>query len=311
MSQPEIEKLQGKILDLKEEKGALLLAHNYQVIEIQEVADFVGDSLELCRRAQGVEDAELIVFCGVDFMAETASILNPGKKVVIPTSTARCPMAAMLPVTVLMEAKEAHPGAPVVLYVNTLAEAKAEADVTCTSANAADIIAQLEEETVLFGPDRNLVWYASRQVPEKTLIPIPDFGHCYVHRFLGDGSEAMELKKKYPDAELLVHPECEPEFQLKADHVLSTGGIYQRCKESDAKVFIIGTEVGMVGRLRREIPGKTFLPAKEYAECSAMKRITLENTLEALRLEEPVVEVPDDIAERARIPIERMLEMGR
>ena len=311
MSQPEIEELQGKILDLKEEKGALLLAHNYQVIEIQEVADFVGDSLELCRRAQGVEDADLIVFCGVDFMAETASILNPGKKVVIPTSTARCPMAAMLPVSVLMEAKTAHPGAPVVLYVNTLAEAKAEADVTCTSANAADIIAQLEEETVLFGPDRNLVWHASRRIPEKTIIPIPDFGHCYVHRFLGDGSEAMKLKKKYPDAELLVHPECEPEFQLKADHVLSTGGIYRRCKESDAKIFIIGTEVGMVGRLRREIPGKTFLPAKEYAECSAMKRITLENTLEALRLEEPVVEVPDDTAKRARIPIERMLEMSR
>ena len=311
MSQPEIGELQGKIVDLKEEKGALLLAHYYQVIEIQEVADFVGDSLELCRRAQGVEDAELIVFCGVDFMAETAFILNPGKKVVIPTSTARCPMAAMLPLSVLREAKEAHPGAPVVLYVNTLAEAKAEADVTCTSANAADIIAQLEEETVLFGPDRNLVWYASKRVPGKAIIPIPDYGHCYVHRFLGDGSEAMELKKKYPDAELLVHPECEPEFQLKADHVLSTGGIYRRCVESDAKIFIIGTEVGMVGRLRREIPGKTFLPAKEYAECSAMKRITLENTLEALRLEEPVVEVPDDIAERARIPIERMLEMSR
>ncbi|MDH5790899.1 MAG: quinolinate synthase NadA [Candidatus Bathyarchaeota archaeon] len=311
MSPPGTEELQRRILELKEEKGALLLAHNYQVGEIQEVADFVGDSLELCRRAQEVEEADLIVFCGVDFMAETASILNPDKRVVIPNLAARCPMAAMLPMSVLREAKENNPEAAVVVYVNTLAEAKAESDVTCTSANAAEIITQLEEETVLFGPDRNLVWYVSSRVPDKTIIPVPDYGHCNVHRFFGEGTEAMELKRKYPKAELLVHPECEPEFQLKADHVLSTGGIYRRCVESDAKVFIIGTEVGMVDRLRREIPGKTFLPAKEHAECSAMKRIDLENTLEALRLEEPVVEVPDDIARRARIPIERMLAMSR
>ncbi len=311
MKSPSISELQREIVELKEEKDAILLAHNYQIVEIQETADFIGDSLELCRMAQRIEDKELIVFCGVDFMAETASILNPDKKVVIPTSTARCPMAAMLPMGVLRSAKEAHPEAAVVVYVNTLAEAKAEADVTCTSANAAEIIAKLEEDTVLFGPDRNLVWYASQRVPEKTIIPIPDHGHCYVHRFFGDGYEAMELKKKHPDAELLVHPECEPEFQLKADHVLSTGGMYRRCKESPAKVFIIATEVGMVGRLRREIPGKTFLPAKRYAECSAMKRIDLENTLRALQEEEPVVKVPDGIAKRARAPIERMLEMSR
>ena len=302
--------LQRKITELKEEKGALLLVHNYQIPEIQEIADFIGDSLELCRRAQRVADSELIVFCGVDFMAETASVLNPSKKVIIPNTGARCPMAAMLPMDVLKQYKEYNPGAPVVVYVNTLAEAKAEADVTCTSANAAEIIAQLEGETVLFGPDRNLAWYVSRRNPEKTVIPVPDDGHCYVHRFLGDGSEAMELKRKYPEAELLVHPECEPEFQLKADYILSTGGMYRRCKESDAEVFIIGTEVGLVDRLRREIPGKTFLPAKQYAECSAMKRITLENTYEALLNEAPVVRVPDDIARRARIPIERMLEMS-
>ncbi len=302
--------LQRKITELKGEKDALLLAHNYQIPEIQEIADFVGDSLELCRKAQGVEDRELIVFCGVDFMAETASVLNPSKRVVIPDTGARCPMATDLPIEVLKKYKAANPGAPTVLYVNTLAEAKAEADITCTSANAAEIVAQLESDTVLFGPDRNLAWYVSQRNPEKTVIPVPDDGHCYVHRFLGDGSEAMELKKKYPDAELLVHPECEPEFQLKADHVLSTGGMYRRCKESDAEVFIIGTEVGMVDRLRREIPGKTFLPAKQYAECAAMKRITLENTYEALLNEAPVVRVPNDIARRARVPIERMLEMS-
>ena len=307
----ELTGLQRKIVELKEEKNALLLAHNYQRIEIQEIADFVGDSLELCRRAQGVEDRELIVFCGVDFMAETASILNPQKKVVIPSAKAMCPMAAMLPLQVLKNVKEEYPGAPVVLYVNTLAEAKAEADVTCTSANAAEIVARLEGDPILFGPDVNLAWYVSQKVPEKTLVPIPDYGHCRVHRFLGDGSEAMELKKKYPDSELLVHPECEPEFQEKADFVLSTGGIYRRCKESPAKVFIIGTEVGMVDRLRREIPGKTFLPAKEYSECAAMKRITLENTYEALKNEAPVIHVPEEIAARARIPIQRMLEMSR
>ncbi len=307
----ELTGLQRKIVELKEEKNALLLAHNYQRIEIQEIADFVGDSLELCRRAQGVEDRELIIFCGVDFMAETASILNPQKKVVIPSAKAICPMAAMLPLKVLKNMKEEYPGAPVVLYVNTLAEAKAEADVTCTSANAAEIVAQLEGDIILFGPDVNLAWYVSQRVPEKTLVPVPDYGHCLVHRFLGDGSEAMELKKKYPDAELLVHPECEPEFQEKADFVLSTGGIYRRCKESPAKVFIIGTEVGMVDRLRREIPGKTFLPAKEYSECAAMKRIALENTYEALENEAPVIHVPEEIAARARIPIQRMLEMSR
>jgi quinolinate synthase len=306
----ELTELQRKIVDLKEEKNALLLAHNYQIIEIQEIADFVGDSLELCQRAQDAQDRELIVFCGVDFMAETASILNPLKKVVIPSAKAICPMAAMLPLKVLRGMKEAYPGAPVVLYVNTLAEAKAEADITCTSANAAEIVAQMEGDTVLFGPDVNLAWYVSQKVPGKTVVPVPDNGHCHVHRFLGDGSEAMELKKQYPDAEILVHPECEPEFQKKADYVLSTGGIYRRCKESLAKVFIIGTEIGMVDRLKREIPGKTFLPAKKFSECAAMKRITLENTYDSLLNEAPVIRVPEGIATRARIPIERMLEMS-
>ena len=303
--------LQRKILSLKEEKNALLLAHNYQVPEIQEIADYVGDSLELCMKAANVEDSGVIVFCGVDFMAETASLLNPDKKVVLPTASARCPMAAMLPASVLREAKAAHPEAAVVLYVNTLAEAKAEADVVCTSANAADIIRRMDSETVLFGPDVNLVFHVSRLCPEKTIIPVPADGFCYVHRFLGDGTEALELKRRHPDAELLVHPECEPEFQLRADHVLSTGQMYRHCAKSDSNVFIIATEVGLVDRLRREIPGKTFLPAKEYAECAAMKRITLENTFQALKQERPVVTVPEEIAERARAPIERMIEMTR
>jgi len=307
----DISGLQGKIIALKEEKRGLLLAHNYQVPEIQEIADFVGDSLELCMRAAAIEDAGLIVFCGVDFMAETAALLNPGKRVVLPTASARCPMAAMLPAGVLREAKRAHPGAPVVLYVNTLAEAKTEADVVCTSANAAEIVGQLEAETVLFGPDANLVFHVSRMNPGRTIIPVPADGFCHVHRFFGDGEEALELKRRHPGAELLVHPECEPEFQLRADRVLSTGQMYRHCARSGSKVFIIATEVGMVERLRREIPGKTFIPANKYAECTAMKRITLENTYEALRREEPVVTVPEEIAEKARKPIQRMLEMTR
>ena len=307
----EVTELQRKIVELKEEKNALLLAHNYQIIEIQEIADFVGDSLELCQKAQTAHDSELIVFCGVDFMAETASILNPLKKVVIPSAKAVCPMAAMLPLKVLRSMKEAYPGAPVVLYVNTLTEAKAEADITCTSANATEIVSQMEGDTVLFGPDVNLAWYVSERVPEKTVVPVPDNGHCHVHRFIGDGSEAMELKRKYPDAELLVHPECEPEFQKKADHVLSTGGMYRHCMESPSKVFIIGTEAGMVDRLRREIPGKTFLPAKKFSECAAMKRITLENTYDSLLNEAPVIRIPEELASRARVPIERMLELSR
>ena len=303
--------LQRKILELKEEKNALLLTHNYQIPEIQEIADYLGDSLELCMRAAEVEDARLIVFCGVDFMAETASLLNPDKKVVLPTASAQCPMAAMLPARVLREAKKAHPEADVVLYVNTLAEAKAEADIVCTSANTGEIIRRMDSDTVLFGPDKNLAFFASRMNPEKTIIPVPADGFCYVHRFFGDGSEALELKKQHQGAELLVHPECEPEFQLKADHIFSTGQMYRHCKSSSSKVFIIATEMGLVDRLRREIPGKTFLQAKKYAECSAMKRITLENTFEALKREEPVVKVPEEIAEKARAPIVRMLEMTR
>jgi quinolinate synthase len=305
-----VTELQRKITELKTEKNAVLLVHNYQVSEIQEIADFIGDSLELSRKAQEAGDIDLIVFCGVNFMAETASILNPDKKVILPSKTSLCPMAAMLPVGVLREAKAKYPEADVVLYVNTLAEAKAEADVTCTSANTVEIISQLNSDTIIFGPDKNLVWYASQRIPDKTIIPVPEHGHCNVHTLFGDGDEAMKLKQRYPEAELLVHPECEPNFQKNADFVLSTGGIYRRCKESDAKIFIIGTEVGMVERLRREIPGKTFFPALEYNECSAMKRITLENTYQALLNETPVVRVPDDIANRARVPIERMLDMS-
>ncbi len=302
--------LQEKITELKEEKNALLLVHNYQIPEIQEIADFLGDSLELCRRAQEAEEADMIVFCGVDFMAETAKVLNPEKKVIIPNGEAKCPMAGMLSMEVLLEAKKRHPEAPVVLYVNTLAEAKAEATATCTSANADKIVKKLGGDKVIFGPDRNLAYYVQQRLPKVELIVVPEDGHCRVHRFFGEGEEAMKLKEKYPGAEVWAHPECEPEFQDKADHVLSTGGMVRRAGETEAETIIVGTEEGLIARLQRENPEKRFLPAKEYAICAAMKRITLENLYEALVNEKPVVEVPEEIAERASKAIERMLELS-
>ena len=302
--------LQRRILTLKDEKKAVLLVHNYQVPEIQEIGDYLGDSLQLCRQAQRVKDAELIVFCGVDFMAETAAILNPDKKVIIPSLEACCPMAAMLPLSRLRGAKERHPGAPVVLYVNTLAEAKAEATVICTSANADRIVAGLGAEKVIFGPDRNLAYYVERRVPEVDLVVVPEDGYCSVHRFLGNGDDAMELKQLHPGAEVWAHPECEPEFQDRADYVLSTGGMTRRAVESDAETFIVGTEQGLIDRLRNEHPHKTFLPVKKYAECAAMKRIDLDNLYEALREERHVVTVPEDTADKARRAIERMLQMS-
>ena len=302
--------LQLKIMELKTDKNAILLVHNYQIPEIQVLADFIGDSLELCREAQRVEDIDLIVFCGVDFMAETAAILIPDKKVVLPALSARCPMAAMLPMDRLLEAKKEHPGAPVVLYVNTLAEAKAEATVTCTSANADQIVKRLNANKVIFGPDVNLAYYVEKRVPGVEIVPVPEDGHCNVHRFLGKGNEGMALKKEHPDAVLIIHPECEPEFQEKADYVLSTGGMVRYVRDSDAKKFIIGTEIGLIDRLRREHPDKTFFPVKPFAECPAMKRISLENTYNALLNEEYRVVVPKDIADRARVSIERMLELS-
>ncbi len=302
--------MQRKIIKVKEEKNALLLVHNYQIPEIQVIADYMGDSLGLCREAQKAEDKEIIVFCGVDFMAETAAILNPDKKVVLPSHLACCPMAGMLPTSELVKAKESHPGVLVVLYVNTLAEAKAEATVTCTSANAAEIVRKLGSDEVIFGPDKNLAYYVSKQVPEVRLIIVPEEGHCNVHRFLGKGEEALELKKKYPDAELWVHPECEPEFQDVADFIMSTGGMVRRVNESDANTFIVGTENGLIERLKREHPEKTFLPVKEDAICAAMKRINLDNLYLSLLNEEPEVKIAEDIASKARKSIELMLELS-
>ena len=304
-----LNELQKEILRLKKEKNAIILCHNYQPGEIQEIADFIGDSLELCIKASQIKTKDLVVFCGVDFMAETAYILNPGKKIVIPDASAECPMAHMLPAEEIKKAKERYPNAAVVLYVNTLAESKAEADVLCTSANALKIVENLKEETILFGPDRNLAWYVSQNT-KKEIIPIPENGHCYVHKMFNP-ADILILKEKYPDASVLIHPECDPEVQQAGNYVLSTGGMLKQVNESSKDTFIIGTEIDMCTRLNRENPGKKSIPAFEEAICENMKLHTLEKVKNSLLNEDFVVTVPKDIAIKALKSVQRMLDISR
>lgn len=300
-----MDELVREIERLKEERNAIIMAHNYQLPEIQDIADFLGDSLELARKAVNV-DADVIVFAGVDFMAETAKILNPEKRVLLPTRRATCAMANMLKVEYILKAKEQYPDAPVVLYVNTTAETKAYADVTVTSANAAKIVGKLDSDVIIFGPDKNLAHYVAK-VTGKKVIPVPEYGHCYVHRqfTLEDVERARKL---YPNAKLMVHPECEPEVQERADIIVSTGGMIRRAPEHDE--WVVFTERDMVYRLQKLYPDIKFHPAKEDAICIGMKAITLNHIYESLRDMKYEVEVPEDIAEKARRAIERMLEMS-
>lgn len=302
-----LSRLQEKVLQLKKRESAVMLVHNYQVSEIQEIADFIGDSLQLSIKATEVDNVDYIVFCGVDFMAETASILNPNKRVILPATEARCPMAAMLTAEKLIEAKSQYPDALVVLYVNTLAEAKAEADVMCTSANAVEVVGKLNADKILFGPDKNLAWYVQSKIPDKEIIPIPLYGHCYVHTMFG--AETIIKKEQHPKAELMVHPECDPEIQEAADFVGSTGQMYKHAQESHYKEFIVATEIGLIERMRREIPGKTFICANEEAICRQMKNITLEKVFLSLKNKSPIVKVPEEIAVKARKAIKRMMEL--
>jgi len=303
----EQKELTEKILKLKNEKKALLLAHNYQRPEIQEIADYVADSIGLCRRAQQEEEARLLIFSTVNFMAESAVILNPNKKVVIPDKNALCPMAAMLPANDVKLARRKHRDAAVVLYVNTLAEAKAVCDVCCTSANAVQVVNSLDEERVIFGPDCNLAWHV-QQHTDKEVIPIPKHGFCYVHKLFSEGDIHL-AREQHPDAEVLAHPECTPEVQLLADFIGSTSQMYRHAKESPKKELVIATEIGLIDRLKRELPGKEYIPAYTEAICSSMKLNTLEKIYLALKNEEPVVTVPKPIMKRARKAVEKMTEI--
>ncbi len=299
---------QEEILKLKEEKNAIILAHNYQTQEIQEIADFLGDSLELCIKASQIEDADLVVFCGVDFMAETAAILNPSKTILIPDPQAECPMAHMLPAEEVRKYKKRYPQAAVVLYVNTLAEAKAEADILCTSANAAKVVESLDADQILFGPDMNLASFVQKRT-DKEIIPIPEVGYCYVHKMFNTGDVTFS-RENYPDAEVLVHPECDAEVQEAADQILSTGGMLRHVAASDNKSFLIGTEVDMVTRLRRENPDKLIYPLLDEAICETMKMHTLKKVKNSLIEEKFRVTIPEEIAGKARNAVERMLKVS-
>ena len=269
---------------------------------MQDVADLVGDSLELSRAAATMK-GKVIVFCGVDFMAETAAILSPEKKVLLPAGDACCPMAEMVTAGELRLLRERHPGAAVVAYVNTTAEVKAESDICCTSANAVQVVNSLDEDRVIFVPDRNLALYAAR-FTEKEILPWE--GYCIVHdRFTPDDVRAA--RARHPGAELLVHPESRPEVIDLADGVFSTSGIIKRACGSDGKEFIIGTEVGILHRLGKECPGKQCYPLSERAVCVNMKKTDLQKVHDSLVRMAPQVTVPPDIAARARKAIDRML----
>ena len=294
-----------RIKKLKEKKNAVILAHVYQRPEIYKVADFIGDSYGLSKKATET-DADIIVFCGVDFMAESAYILNPDKTVLIPTRLANCPMAAMVDVDGLRESKKKHPKAAVVSYVNTTADVKAESDVCCTSANAVKVVNSLEEDTVIFVPDSNLANYVMRHTDKKI---IPWNGWCYVHKkFSPEGLK--RAKALHVDAKVLVHPECIPEVVDLADEVFSTTGMINYVKQSPDKSFIIATEVGVVERLRQMFPDKTFYQAPPGGVCLQMKKTTLPLVLEALEKEQFKVTVPEDIRVRAKKALDRMLDVA-
>jgi quinolinate synthase len=291
-----------EILALKKERHATILAHNYQMPQVQDVADMVGDSLELSRAAACLE-TDVIIFCAVDFMAETAAILSPQKRVILPEKGAWCPMAHMITPEQLHDLKALNPGAAVVCYVNSTAEIKAMSDVCCTSANGVQVVNSLHEKEVIFVPDRNLAAYVARHTDKKI---IPWNGYCYVHdRFTA--AEVRAARAEHPNAEVLVHPECRPEVIDQADFTYSTAGMGKHAKASAASEFIIGTENGMIYRLKKENPQKEFYPLSANAICQNMKKTDLSKVLLALQTLEPQVTVPEEIALKAHRSIERML----
>ncbi len=308
--------LKIKINELKKEKKAVILAHNYQLPEVQEIADFVGDSLELSRKAAKTE-AELIVFCGVHFMAETASIISPEKKVILPDLNAGCSLAESVTTAELKRWKAEHPNAVVVSYINTSAAVKALSDYCCTSSNAVKIVESIPAEMeILFLPDKYLGSYVKAKTGRENIV-IWD-GACHVHEKIGEVN-FEEKKQAHPKAEFLIHPECgcstscmlkSLQFNDDSIHIFSTSGMINYVNESPAKEFVIATEVGILHRMRKDNPGKQILPASENAVCDYMKLTTLEKVYEALLYEKNVVRVDTPVAEKARLAINRMLATG-
>jgi quinolinate synthase len=316
----DIPALKDEVRALAEERNAVILAHNYQLPEVQDVAHYVGDSLQLSRQAAS-DGADAIAFCGVHFMAETASILSPDKTVVLPDLDAGCSLADSITADQLRTWKAEHPGAMVVMYVNTTAEVKAETDYCCTSSNAVHVVEHIwrehgEDTEILFGPDMWLGAYVEKETGRR--IQVWD-GECHVHAGIRP-SDIADTRAEHPDAEFMIHPECGcttqvMEFVAAGDvdpertHMLSTGGMLTFARESEADEFIVATETGMLHPLEKENPDKRFIPANRMASCKYMKMITLPKLRDALRDLQPVVKVDPAIAERARVPIERMISI--
>lgn len=302
---PDQQGLLEKIERLRRERRAVILAHNYQLAEVQQVADYCGDSLDLSRRAAET-DAEVIVFCGVHFMAETAAILSPDKTVLLPDTRAGCPMADMVDAASLRQARRQQPEAVVVTYVNSSAEVKAESDICCTSANAARVVESVEPgRPILFVPDQYLgTFVRDRSGRDISLWP----GYCPTHRRIR-AEHLEQARRAYPQAKVVVHPECRPEVTARADAVLSTSQMIKFVSTDPATTFVVGTELGILHRMRQDNPGKLFVPATEQAICPNMKWTTLEKVAVALERNETVVTVPSDVADRARRALERMLEV--
>jgi quinolinate synthase len=310
-----VKQLKEQIIKLKNQNDVVILAHYYQPIEIQEIADYLGDSLGLSRTAKEKVNTEYLIFAGVDFMAETASILNQDKRVLIPNPESCCPMAAFLTREKVIQYKKENPGLPMVTYVNSTASVKAESDICCTSSNAVKITQKIAREfntdTVLFGPDANLADYVEQR-SGITTIKAPLKGHCYVHSQL-TVNDIKGARNDFPEGIILVHPECKREVRDMADFVGSTAHMYRRVKESDLneKTFIIGTEKGLMERMAKDFPEKKFNLASDKMICYNMKKNTIElmkYVLENLDDKMFEVKVPSEIANKAINPIEKMLE---
>ena len=321
--------LRDKILHLKEKKNAIILAHNYQREEVQDIADYAGDSLELSRIAADVE-CEVIVFCGVNFMAESASILSPDKTVLLPEIKACCPMADMITVSgtrdlknyfpgyeytggykypvdfTLRDIKKLHPGVPVVTYVNTTADVKAESDICCTSANGVKIVESLDTDKVICVPDRNLSAWIAKNTSKEV---IAWDGFCHVHDRVS-ADDVIKAREAHPDAMVLAHPECRMEVLEKADHVTSTSGMLRYAASSDAKEFIIGTETGLLYKLRKDNPDKTFYPLRTDMVCPNMKKTSLKSVLHCLETETYKIKVPEEVRVPAKRSLDRMLDVS-
>ncbi len=299
------EALKKKIARLKKKRNAVIIAHNYQRDEIQEIADIGGDSLALSQAAVRT-DADVIVFCGVKFMAESASILNPDKKVLLPVLEAGCPLADMITPEKLRARRKEHPEAAVVCYVNSSAEVKAESDIACTSSNAIEIVKSLKEREVIFVPDKNLGRYVQSQVPDKKIILWEGF--CPTHIRVQE-EDVVTAKKQHPEAEVVAHPECNPGVLALSDHICSTGGMFKYVKASGSKEFIIATEAGMLYRLQKENPDKKFYLPTPNLVCANMKLITLGWVAHSLEMLVYEIKVSDEISEKAKKTLDRMLQV--